>query len=94
MGLTLLAKAGLPNCYWVDAFLTSVYLINRLPAKVLKMLPPYFILHKTMPSYSELRTFGCACYPYLRPYEKHKLAFRSNSVFSYDIPINKKDIVA
>jgi len=77
MGLTLLAKAGLPNCYWVDAFLTSVYLINRLPTKVLKMLPPYFILHKTMPSYSELRTFGCACYPYLRPYEKHKLAFQS-----------------
>jgi histone deacetylase 1/2 len=77
MGLTLLAKAGLPNCYWVDAFLTSVYLINRLPTKVLKKLSPYFVLHKTMPSYSELRTFGCACYPYLRPYENHKLAFRS-----------------
>ena len=36
MGLTFLAKVGLPNCYWVDAFLTSIYLINRLPTKVLK----------------------------------------------------------
>jgi hypothetical protein len=77
MGLTLLAQACLPNCYWVDAFFTSVYLINRLPTKVLNNITPYFVLHKTMPRYSDLRTFGCACYPYLRPYEKHKLAFRS-----------------
>jgi len=49
MGLTLLAQACLPNCYWVDAFLTSVYLINRLPTKVLNNITPYFVLHKTMP---------------------------------------------
>ncbi|KAJ0105509.1 hypothetical protein Patl1_18161 [Pistacia atlantica] len=30
-----------------------------------------------MPSYTSLRTFGCACYPYLRPYENNKLSFRS-----------------
>jgi len=30
-----------------------------------------------MPSCSELPTFGCICYLYLRPYEDHKLAFRS-----------------
>ena len=77
MGLTLLAQACLPNCYWVDAFFTSIYMINRLPTKVLNNITPYFVLHKTMPRYSDLRTFGCACYPYLRPYEKHKLAFRS-----------------
>jgi len=77
IGLTLLAQACLPNCYWVDAFLTSVYLINRLPTKVLNNITPYFVLHKTMSRYSDLRTFGCACYPYRRPYEKHKLAFRS-----------------
>ena len=77
MGLTLLAQTCLPNYYWVDALFTSVYLINRLPTKVLNNITPYFVLHKTMPRYSDLRTFGCACYPYLRPYEKHKLAFRS-----------------
>jgi len=77
MGLTLLAQACLPNCYWVDAFFTSVYLINRLPTKVFNNITPYFVLHKTMPRYSDLRTFSCACYPYLKPYEKHKLAFRS-----------------
>jgi len=77
MGLTLLAQVCLPNCYWVDAFLTSVYLINHLPTKVLNNITPYFVLHKSMSRYSDMRTFSCACYPYLRSYEKHKLAFRS-----------------
>jgi hypothetical protein len=27
--------------------------------------------------YSLLRIFGCACWPNLRPYNKHKLSFRS-----------------
>ncbi|KAJ0043816.1 hypothetical protein Pint_18090 [Pistacia integerrima] len=60
-GLTLLAKAQLPNKYWTDAFLTAVFLINWLPTKVLKNISPYFLLHKTMPSYTSQRTFGCAC---------------------------------
>lgn len=30
-GLTLLAHAHMPISYWVDAFNTAVYLINRLP---------------------------------------------------------------
>lgn len=31
----------------------------------------------TKPDYTFLRTFGCACWPNLRPYNQHKLAFRS-----------------
>ena len=77
MGLTLLAQSSLSPQYWVDAFLTSVFLINRLPTKVLDSLTPYFLLHKTEPTYMDLRVFGCACYPLLRPYNDHKLAFRS-----------------
>ena len=76
-GLTLLAKSGLAQSYWVDAFLTSVFLINRMPTKVLHNLSPFFVLNKKIPKYSELRIFGCACYPFLRPYEHHKLSFRS-----------------
>ena len=33
--LTLLAHSHLSNRHWVDAFLTSVYVINRLPTPIL-----------------------------------------------------------
>jgi len=77
MGLTLLAQSSLSPQYWVDAFLTLVFLINRLPSKVLDNKTPYFILHKTEPLYKDLHVFWCACYPLLPPYTEHKLAFRS-----------------
>jgi len=77
MGLTFLTQSSLSPQYWVDAFLTSVFLINRLPSKVLDNKTPYFLLHKTEPLYKDFSVFGCACDPLLPPYTEHKLAFRS-----------------
>jgi hypothetical protein len=76
--LSLLAQSHLAPHYWVDAFLTAVYLINRLPTPVLQHQSPYFKLLQKQPDYSFLKTFGCACYPLLRPYIPHKLSFRSS----------------
>jgi hypothetical protein len=79
MRLTLLANIDLPNCYCIDAFLTSMYLIDQ--TKVLTNLPLYSVLYKTIPIYSELRTFSCIYYPYFIPYKDHKLAFRLQKNF-------------
>jgi hypothetical protein len=76
-GLTLLAQSGLPPKYWVGAFLTSVFLINRLSSPVINNDSPFFKLFHKTPYYTMLRTFGCLCYPLLRPYAAHKLTFRS-----------------
>ena len=62
-GLTLLAHSHLSNKYWMDFFLTSVYLINRLPAQILDNVSPFFKLHKKEPNYQQLKVFGCKCYP-------------------------------
>lgn len=35
------------------------------------------LFHK-IPDYTVMRVFGCSCYPYLRPYNHHKLAFRTD----------------
>jgi hypothetical protein len=78
-GLTLLAHCGLSNKYWVDAFLTSVYIINRLPTPVLQHSSPYEKIFHRSPNYSLLRVFGCKCFPLLRPYTSHKLEYRSKA---------------
>jgi hypothetical protein len=76
-GLTLLAHSHLSNKYWVDAFLTAVYVINRLPTPSLNHKSPYFKLYHREPDYQKLRVFGCLCYPLLRPFGLHKLEYRS-----------------
>jgi hypothetical protein len=80
-GLALLAQSHLPSNYWVEACLTAVFLINRMPSPTLQIHTPLTKLFKSEPDYSHLRVFSCACYPLLRPYNKRKLEFLANSAF-------------
>jgi hypothetical protein len=75
--LALLANASMPLKYWDDAFITATSLINLLPTKVLNLESPTEKLLHVKPNYESLRVFGCACWPNLRPYNKHKLSFRT-----------------
>jgi hypothetical protein len=76
-GIALLAHSSLPQCYWVDAFQTASFLINRMLTTVLKNKSPLEVLFHKPPDYSLLKVFGCLCWPCLRPYTSHKLDFRS-----------------
>ena len=40
---------------------------------------PFDCLFQRSPDYHFLRTFGCLCFPFLCPYNNHKLDFRSSS---------------
>ncbi|KAL6331789.1 hypothetical protein AAG906_020131 [Vitis piasezkii] len=62
MGLTLLAQSRLPKKFWVDAFLTSIFIINRLPTKVLNFSSPFECLFHLPPDFSYFRSFGCQCF--------------------------------
>ncbi|RDX87353.1 hypothetical protein CR513_31185, partial [Mucuna pruriens] len=44
---------------------------------ILQMKSPYFCFFNQVPNYLFLKGFGCACYPHIRPYIQHKLAFHS-----------------
>ena len=72
-GLSLLTHAHLPLSFWTSAFTTATYLINRLPTPTLHGKSPYHCLFGSPPNYLKLRCFGCLCYPWLKPYTKHKL---------------------
>lgn len=76
-GLSLLTHANIPLSYWPFAFSTAVFLINRMPTPVLSLQNPYQILFNKKPHYNKLRSFGCLCFPWLRPYSPNKLELRS-----------------
>jgi hypothetical protein len=76
-GLSLLSHASMPPKYWDEAFLAATYLINHLPSKTLDFSSPLERLFKEKPNYCGLCTFVCVCWPNLRPFNTHKLQFRS-----------------
>ena len=67
----------MPLKYWDQAFLATTYLINRTPSRVIDLQTPLERLFKMQADYGSLKIFGCACWPNLRPYNSHKLSFRS-----------------
>uniref|UniRef100_A0A803NT75 Integrase catalytic domain-containing protein n=1 Tax=Cannabis sativa TaxID=3483 RepID=A0A803NT75_CANSA len=88
--LALLAHANRPLKYWDEAFRTAVYLHNRLPTPVLSQKSPIEVLFNLKPDYSILKTFGCTCFPNIRPYNKHKLEFRSSPCNFIGYSLNHK----
>lgn len=76
-GRALLHHANLPSQLWSVAFTTVVYLINRTPTPIINMISPFKVLYKSKPDYNKLHSFGCLCFPCLKPYMKNKLQPRS-----------------
>jgi transposase InsO family protein len=89
-GLALLSYASIPLRFWDDAFQTACYLINRLPQLLLKNISPFEKLFHTTPEYNFLKTFGCVCWPNLRPYNSHKLQPRSTQCVFLGYSISHK----
>jgi hypothetical protein len=67
----------MPLKFWDEAFSSATYLINRTPSNVINYETPQERLFHTQQNYLSLRVFGCACWSNLRPYNQHKLQFRS-----------------
>ena len=70
---TLLLESFVPSSFWVEALSTTVYLINRLPSRVLDFASPYYRLYHHHPNYLDMHTFGCVCFVHLPSHEHHKL---------------------
>lgn len=79
IGLTMMFHANVCTKYWVEAFLSAIYLINHLPYAPLKNETLYFCLFKTHPDYGILKVFGCRCHPYMKKATKHKFSIKIHS---------------
>lgn len=76
--LTILHQASILFPFWSYAFQTTTYLINRMPSSSLLFDTLFGKLFHHHPNYKSLRVFGCLCYPWLRPYNTHKLETHSH----------------
>lgn len=88
--LTLLAQANLPLKFWNNACLTATYLIDGMPTPLLAIQSPFYLLYHFHLDYKFLKDFGCACYPYLRPYSSHKFNFHSHECLFLGYSSNHK----
>ncbi|KAM1633571.1 hypothetical protein ACFXTN_010610 [Malus domestica] len=86
---TLLAASKVPHEFWIDAFATAIYLINRLPT-ALKCSPWESLFHKS-PDYHTLKIFGCKCFPWLKPYVHSKLDPKSQPCVFLGYSLQHKD---
>uniref|UniRef100_A0A2N9IFR0 Integrase catalytic domain-containing protein n=1 Tax=Fagus sylvatica TaxID=28930 RepID=A0A2N9IFR0_FAGSY len=91
--LTLLSHASLPTTHWTYAVTTAIHLINRLPSPHLSHKSPWEHLFHKAPDITHLKTFGCLCYPYLRPYNTHKLQPRSTPCIFLGYPSHTKGYI-
>ena len=80
----------MPSSYWLEAFKTTIFLINRLPTRTLGKSSPWEVLFKKTPNYICLRVIGCVCYPWLLPYTRDKLEFRTVECVFIGYSLNHK----
>lgn len=92
-GLTLLAQAKMPLKFWQEAFSYAIYIINRVVSHVLNNKTPFELLYSSKPDYSQIKVFGCECYPFLRPYNKNKFDFHTSKCILLGVSITHKGYV-
>ncbi|KAL4587349.1 hypothetical protein LXL04_000218 [Taraxacum kok-saghyz] len=73
---SLLPSSNLPLTFWEHALKskTATYLHNRTTTAS-NFHSPYEKLYAKPPDYAFLKTFGCLCYLFLRPFNQHKMDF-------------------
>ncbi|XP_074305524.1 uncharacterized protein LOC141640740 [Silene latifolia] len=90
IGRALRFMAGLPLQYWGDCIMTAAYLINRLPAPLIRNKTPYEMLHHKCPDYTNLKTFGCLVMAYNPERNKDKFQARGIPCVFIGYPANQK----
>ena len=69
----MLHEKELPKKLWAEAANTAVFLLNRLPTRVLQKKTPFEAWFGYKPDLQSLKTFGCLCFSYVPQVKRDKL---------------------
>lgn len=61
----MLSSSSLPKCFWAEAVVTVVHLINRSPIFAIYFKNPQKMLYGKLVGYDHLKIFGCVAYIYI-----------------------------
>ncbi|XP_074314810.1 uncharacterized protein LOC141650977 [Silene latifolia] len=75
-------QSKVPPKFWGECLLTATYFINKMPTPVLNWKTPYELLFGSIPTFDELKVFGCQCYATMPVTNKDKFAPRE-TIFPY-----------
>ena len=69
----MLHDQDLPMHLWVEVFITTVYVLNHTPHRVLENKTPKKVASSKKPKFSHLRIFGCLVYIHIPKEKRTKL---------------------
>lgn len=69
-----LSSISFPHLPYPNSILLTMHYFILFP----QFYSPRHALFHTIPDYTNLKIFGCQCFPHLRPFNKHKFQFRSS----------------
>ncbi|KAG7528438.1 Integrase catalytic core [Arabidopsis suecica] len=73
----MLFEKHMPKRFWGDAVLTSCYLINRIPTRILNDQSPFQVLNNQSPNIDHLKVFGSVCFVFVPGDLRNKLEPKS-----------------
>ncbi|XP_074317247.1 uncharacterized protein LOC141653392 [Silene latifolia] len=73
-----------------ECILTTTYIVNRMPSKILQNLSPYQILFGKAPDLAHIRAFGCLVYAFTTKPGRDKFSPRATSCVFLGYPFGKK----
>ena len=77
MARSMMKEKHISNEYWGDAIAYSVYILNRIPIKIIKDRFPQQVWSGKCSNISHLRIFGCVAYAHVPEELRRKLDDRS-----------------